>query len=344
MPTRSQKRRTKRKADKVGGTSSTTESNGNKEHKPETAQCEPAPLKSLHEWEEWKREFELTRSQRKNQEVIASDKPRNNFRNYVNSERQERVAKFYKLQHTNQSYEYVKKLQEKYAPLNHFEMTVWEALEYLDKVVDDSDPDIDLTQIQHAMQTAEACRTKFPDEKYDWIHLAGLVHDLGKIMAVHDPVLNLPGEPQWNVVGDTFPVGCAFSPANVMFDGFKDNPDYSNPKYNTPLGIYDKECGLDNVTMSWGHDEYMYRVIVGNNCKLPLPALYIIRYHSFYPWHRESAYTELTNEQDRAMLLFVREFNECDLYSKNKATPNVQELAPYYKKLIDKYMPGKLRW
>ena len=37
-------------------------------------------------------------------------------------------------------------------------MTVWEALEFLDTLVDDSDPDVDFTQIEHALQTAESIR------------------------------------------------------------------------------------------------------------------------------------------------------------------------------------------
>ena len=41
---------------------------------------------------------------------------------------------------------------------------------------------------------------------------------------------------------------------------FKENPDYNNPAYNTKLGIYSEGCGLENVLMSWGHDEYMYLV------------------------------------------------------------------------------------
>lgn len=41
---------------------------------------------------------------------------------------------------------------------------------------------------------------------------------------------------------------------------FKDNPDSNNAAYNTKKGIYDEGCGLDNVMMSWGHDEYMYLV------------------------------------------------------------------------------------
>jgi len=51
-------------------------------------------------------------------------------------------------------------------------------------------------------------REKHPDK--EWFQVAGLIHDVGKIMAVW-------GEPQWCVVGDTFPVGCAPS-KNIVFD------------------------------------------------------------------------------------------------------------------------------
>jgi inositol oxygenase len=41
---------------------------------------------------------------------------------------------------------------------------------------------------------------------------------------------------------------------------------------------------------------------------------------------------------------WVKAFNRFDLYSKGDARPNVAELTPYYKDLIDEYAPGKLRW
>lgn len=41
---------------------------------------------------------------------------------------------------------------------------------------------------------------------------------------------------------------------------FKENQDYDNPSYNSKFGIYTEGCGLDNVLMSWGHDDYMYLV------------------------------------------------------------------------------------
>ena len=41
---------------------------------------------------------------------------------------------------------------------------------------------------------------------------------------------------------------------------------------------------------------------------LPPQAFYIIRYHSFYPWHTGGDYRQLCNEQDLAMLPWVQEF------------------------------------
>lgn len=47
--------------------------------------------------------------------------------------------------------------------------------------------------------------------------------------------------------------------------------------YSTKLGMYEENCGLEKVTMSWGHDEYMYRMLKHNKSTLPEEALYIIR-------------------------------------------------------------------
>ncbi|RDX85369.1 Inositol oxygenase 2, partial [Mucuna pruriens] len=75
-------------------------------------------------------------------------------------------------------------------------------------VVDESDPDLDEPQIEHLLQTAEAIRRDYPDE--EWLHLTGLIHDLGKVLLLP----SFGGLPQW-AVGDTFPVGCRFDEAIV---------------------------------------------------------------------------------------------------------------------------------
>jgi hypothetical protein len=54
---------------------------------------------------------------------------------------------------------------------------------------------------------------------------------------------------------DTFVVGCQFSDKIIYPDTFEANPDSHDQIYSTEYGIYQPHCGLDNVMLSWGHDE-----------------------------------------------------------------------------------------
>ena len=261
---------------------------------------------------------------------LSNVKNAEGYRNY-DAEARSCVKDLYYLNHTNQTLEFVLAKKAEYGKLKKAEMGIWEAMEFLNKLVDDSDPDIDLTQIDHALQTAEAIRQ---DGHPRWFVLTGLIHDLGKTLCLF-------GEPQWAVVGDTFPVGCAYSDKIVYAQFFKDNPDDQQAVYRTPNGIYSEGCGLDNVHLSWGHDEYLYLVVKDY---LPPEALWMIRYHSCYPIHREGAYAHLLNEQDQEMLKWVRAFNPYDLYSKCEVKPDLDELRPFYQDLIAEYFPAKIAW
>ncbi|KAG0719683.1 Inositol oxygenase [Chionoecetes opilio] len=113
---------------------------------------------------------------------------------------------------------------------------------------------------------------------------------------------------------------------------------------STKYGMYEPDCGLDKVYISWGHDEYMYQVMKHNKCTLPEEGLYIIRYHSFYPWHTSGDYFHLCDSRDLEMLPWIKEFNKFDLYTKKEKVPAMETLRTYYQSLIDKYCPGKLKW
>ncbi|MGH9611808.1 MAG: inositol oxygenase family protein, partial [Bryobacteraceae bacterium] len=76
----------------------------------------------------------------------------------------------------------------------------------------------------------------------------------------------------------------------------------------------------------------------------PEPALYMLRYHSFYPAHRHGAYGYLMNDRDREMFEWVKKFNPYDLYSKGAEKPDVKALRPYYEDLIAEYLPAELSW
>jgi inositol oxygenase len=257
-------------------------------------------------------------------------KPKDAFRDY-RAEARPSVKEFYRLNHRFQSLDFVLAKKREYLPLRKRRMGVWEAMEFLNTLLDDSDPDTDLSQIEHLVQTAEAIRA---DGHPRWFILSALIHDLGKILCLF-------GEPQWAVVGDTFPVGCAFSDKIVFAEFFADNSDSRDPRYQSACGIYTFGCGLENVHLSWGHDEYLYQVVKDY---LPEPALYMIRYHSFYSGHKEGAYDHLMNDQDREMFRWVRAFNPYDLYSKSAAPPDVKRLKPFYVDLIAEFFPATLDW
>jgi inositol oxygenase len=242
----------------------------------------------------------------------------------------DRVREFYRMNHTHQTADFVRAKKAQWLQFNQHEMTPWDALDYLNTLVDESDPDIELPQIAHLLQTGEAIRA---DGHPDWFVLTGFVHDLGKVLCLF-------GEPQWAVVGDTFPVGCRPSDRIVYPEFFALNPDSQDARYNTEYGIYSPGCGLDAVHLSWGHDEYLYHLL---KAYLPEPALYMIRYHSFYAWHREGQYGHLTDARDAANLPWVQKFNPYDLYSKNPNPPRMSELKPYYEDLMAKYLPSTLR-
>ena len=251
------------------------------------------------------------------------------YRNYADA--QHHVRAFYRDNHAQQTYEFAQARRSSFARLDRARMGIWAACEHLDAIVDDSDPDTNLTQIEHCLQTAEGIRR---DGHPDWFVLAGLVHDLGKVLVAF-------GEPQWAVTGDTFVVGCEFPDAIVYPEYFAANPDTDDPRYASATGVYEAGCGLDALTLSWGHDEYMYLVA---RDYLPPPALAMIRYHSFYPGHSTPAYHHLMNAGDRETLDWVRRFNAYDLYTKHDDPPDVAALRPYYEDLIARYFPAEVAW
>lgn len=291
-----------------------------------------APLANLEEWEDFLKERYPENGSAPANAFNATDpnKKKEEFRNYESTARPS-VREFYRLNHRYQTYDFVQAKRKEFLSFSRREMGIWEAMEYLNTLVDDSDPDTDLSQLEHLLQTAEQIRK---DGHPRWFILTGLIHDLGKILCLF-------GEPQWAVVGDTFPVGCAYSDKIVFPQFFTDNPDSQNPRFQTKTGVYSERCGLDNVNLSWGHDEYLYQVAKDY---LPQEALYMIRYHSFYPAHREGEYKHLMNEQDEKMFDWVRAFNPYDLYTKNHQKPDVKALRPFYEELIREYFPEKLRW
>ena len=256
------------------------------------------------------------------------------FRDYTYAPK--RVYQNYLKARSNQTYDFSTKMIQKFSKFDT-KMELWDILEDLNNLVDVSDPDISHPNLFHAFQTAEMIRK---DGHPDWMQVIGLIHDIGKIMYKKGCDEEGTGiNEQWAMVGDTFIVGCKLS-GKLIYPEFNDkNPDMKLTKYNSELGIYEKGCGLDNLTCSWGHDEYLYRILTSekNMNSLPPEALHIIRYHSLYAYHDKKDYFIFQSQKDKEYYPILKTFNKYDLYSKCDELYDTKSMKEYYNKLFNKY-------
>jgi len=285
--------------------------------------------------------------------LITAEKDIANFRNYVNSDRQEIVTRHYTMMRKNQTLNFSKKMAKKYDfsdDKHRRMMTVREAFQELLTYVDSSDPDAELPNRIHMLQTAEGLRKAGHPE---WMQVTGLIHDMGKIMflwgAEEDGQVGTAEGPQWALGGDTWVVGCALPDCCVFPELNTTNPDMQNPLLNSECGMYERGCGFEKLEFAYGHDEYMYQMLLANKIPLPAEGMAMIRYHSCYPWHTGGAYRQFMTEKDHTLLKWVLEFNKCDLYTKDNDVEgfmkNEEQLWEYYDALLDKFgMGGPLKW
>jgi inositol oxygenase len=264
------------------------------------------------------------------------------------------VVEHYRDMRMNQTLEFSRRMQDKFTFANggRTKMTIKEGFEVLKTFVDASDPDVSLPNMVHMLQTSEGMRAGgYPD----WMQLCGLIHDMGKMMFLwgksEDGMQGTADGKQWALGGDTWVVGCRIPDCTILNHLNQLNPDMIDERYNTENGIYEPGCGMANLNYAYGHDEYMYQMLVANETLIPPEGLAMIRYHSCYPWHTGGAYRQFMAPGDHKLMAWVIEFNKFDLYTKDQAglkqTP--EELWPYYQTLIDKYLPnekknGSLIW
>jgi inositol oxygenase len=286
------------------------------------------------------------------------------FRNYTECDNQ--VETTYRLMLENQTLGYVREMKDKYEQLNISE-SIWDTMQRLNEVKDESDPDNALPQSVHAYQTAEAAssftgefpveklfsesewallpkiwrdeyqgktmQTMYPSIDLDWLPLVGLIHDSGKVLLLRE----YGALPQWSVVGDTFPVGEPLDPGYVFYEkGYHLGNDSL-----VATSSYENNCGFNKVTFSFGHDEYLASVLEKNKTKLPKEAIYLVRHHSFYAWHTprvdKRGYTHLANDYDWYMLPLLKALQQSDLYSKLPTKPDFDAVKDKFKDLVEHY-------
>ncbi len=273
------------------------------------------------------------------------------YRNYTISDelednekaRLEVIHKTYKNQRAQISYAFNQYLIDKYCSFQT-RSSFWSLFSLLDSITDLSDPDTTLPNSIHALQTAEAIRLDITRGWPEWMPLIGLIHDMGKILFMNGCSEDgTSRDTQWAIVGDTFITGAPLPDSLVL-------PEYNvlNSDHADGIMIYKQGCGLKNTSVSFGHDEYMYRLLVANGHKMPPEAEYIVRYHSLYAWHSSNAYDYLQDKEDEKMKKIVKEFSNFDLYTKNDSLPKEwsHHLRAYYSELVKRYITPSMiiRW
>ena len=108
---------------------------------------EKNPLASLDEWED-----DLLKRY-PDPEEIATSKSTEEYRNYKEPAR-DTVKEFYRLNHTYQTYNFVQEKRADYLQFDKKRMPVWDAFQFLNKLLYDSYPYTYLDQFQHLLQTA----------------------------------------------------------------------------------------------------------------------------------------------------------------------------------------------
>lgn len=175
------------------------------------------------------------------------------------------------------------------------------------------------------LQAAEGARLA---GKPDWMQFIALIHDMGKIMfrwgTREEGQNGDAASPQFALGGDTWVVGCAVPNCTVLPHLNTLNPDRSHPVYSTAHGVYSPHCGMMSLQYAFGHDEYMYRMVLHNavgrqaaafrqgemaqateeeavaaaasSCPIPVEGLAMLRLHSCYPWHKGGAYKDFMSD------------------------------------------------
>lgn len=244
---------------------------------------------------------------------------------------------FYEEMHKKQTFKFVKEKLQQYKSSYNTRLHMYQVLGQMDNFIDPSDPDTDEPNSFHAYQTAENIRRREPENTA--LQVCGLIHDLGKILFNFN-------EPSWAVVGDTYVVGCTFPETIVYYKTMLENPDTNNPDFSSKHGVYEPNCGIGNLSITVGHDEYLYTVLQRNN-NHTFPEKYqdVIRFHSFYPWHTGGSYREFMKPGDDELLKDVNYFNTFDLYSKaDKDFVVTDEIKHYFHDLLCDFFPEPLLW
>lgn len=223
---------------------------------------------------------------------------------------------------TKQTVAYINAMKSRYLSFDRKQMSLREALDLVGILpgeffsVERSYAGISLRTL--GFRTAEFLRNAGHP---DWLQLIALVYGLAGVLKCVDveTAASCADNFDWTLPARSRVVGCA-SPSSVVFGEFHSlNDDERDPRYQSEEGVYQHQCGLDNVMLTWSGPEYMYHMLKHNGVFLPEEGFRVLRLASLSDWHTRGVYSHLADESDLESQALIADFDECYLQAKAEA-------------------------
>lgn len=251
---------------------------------------------------------------------------------------------FMRIMRKYQTRAFVQQQMAKYGDFQHAALSVADACKMLLELA--GDHELELAEswlLKYMLATAEAVRE---DGHPDWFQLAVFLRALGLLFLGwtddNNAVLRSIAPREWLeenrtwVVGEPIPETLPFPELNAL------NANHNAPSTKQPAG---EELGMDNATLPWTPDEYLFRVLMHNKTSLPAEALQSIRFWSLQSWYQQDHYNHLCTRQDldtKEWLQTMCSYSSISDDAVNAVEP--EKLLPYYLGVADKYLPAVLQW
>jgi len=252
-----------------------------------------------------------------------------------------------------QSVSFVRAMREKYLKFQCKQIGVWEALQLAKDIPSDpfgmnNDNSVPSLRTKLFRTAEEFRRVGHPD----WVQLVALIHDLGRIINSFETGSGY-GVYNWTIMTSSGVVGCA-PPTCAVFQEYRNlDPDRHHEMYNSPLGMYEANTGMENLLLNWTGPEYMYYLLKENCVSIPEDGLVMLRLFQLRAWHTHNEYNHLANDADMVMRPLVADFDQGIRRGKQKSyglgdlTDNECKNLwnSHYLNIMEKYdCAGKLRW
>jgi inositol oxygenase len=144
----------------------------------------------------------------------------------------------------------------------------------------------------------------------DWVQFVGLVYGLACVLKTFDSAAFREINLDWTVsdmmgraVG-----GKTDTAVSPRLEPLYSNSDQDKRHYSQNVTSA-RNCGMENVLLSWTSNEYMYHMLKRNNVGLPAEAFKLLKLGPLVDWHKHGKHQEFSDDSDEQAKQSVADFH-----------------------------------